>query len=124
MLTLWAAAGAEFLAFERDEALTLGRAVAGLNAYSKGVSLGLFQPTPKEVKEQRRKMGKDETVTIDLLHRPCRRNILTEGCELSEKKGPSGLKAYRSTWKIDLATLRKMFRELCLSSPSLCRPFN
>jgi hypothetical protein len=24
---------------------------AGLNAYSKGVSLGLFQPTPREVKE-------------------------------------------------------------------------
>ncbi len=42
---------------------------AGLNAYLKGVSLGLFQPTPTEVKEQRRKMGKEETVTIDLLHR-------------------------------------------------------
>jgi hypothetical protein len=40
-----------------------------LNAYSKGVSLGLFQPTPKEVKEQRRKMRKEETLTIDLLHR-------------------------------------------------------
>jgi hypothetical protein len=42
--------------------------VAGLNAYSKGVSLGLFQPTPTEVKEQRRKMRKEETVTIDLRH--------------------------------------------------------
>jgi hypothetical protein len=49
--------------------LNLGRAVAGLNAYSKGVSLGLFQPTPKEVKEKRRKMRKEETVTVDLLHR-------------------------------------------------------
>jgi len=69
VLTLWAAVVAEVLGFEHDEALTLGRAVAGLNAYSKGVSLGLFQPTPKEVKEQRRKMRKNETVTIDLLHR-------------------------------------------------------
>jgi hypothetical protein len=43
--------------------------VSGLNAYLKGVSLGLFQPTPAEVKEQRRKMRKDETVTIDLLYR-------------------------------------------------------
>jgi hypothetical protein len=43
--------------------------VAGLNAYSKGVSLGLFQPTPKEVKEQRREMRKEETVTVDLLNR-------------------------------------------------------
>jgi hypothetical protein len=41
--------------------VTLGRAVAGLNAYSKGVSLGLFQPSPREVKEQRRKMRKEET---------------------------------------------------------------
>jgi hypothetical protein len=64
-----AAVVAEVLGFEHDEALTLGRAVAGLNAYSKGVSLGLFQPTPKEVQEQRRKMRKEETVTVSLLHR-------------------------------------------------------
>ena len=56
VLTLWAAVAAEVLGFEHDEALTLGRAVAGLNAYSKGVSLGLFRPTPKEVKEQRRRI--------------------------------------------------------------------
>ena len=60
---------AEVLGFEHDEALALGRAVAGLNAYSKGVSLGLLQPTPREVKEQRQKMRKEETVTVDLLHR-------------------------------------------------------
>ena len=49
VLTLWAAVVAEVLGFEYDEALTLGRAVAGLNAYSKGVSLGLFQPTSRGV---------------------------------------------------------------------------
>ena len=69
LLNEWAAAVAEVLGFEHDEALTLGRAVAGLNAYSKEVSLGLFQPTPKEVQEQRRKMREEETVTVDLLHR-------------------------------------------------------
>jgi len=54
-----------------NEALTLGSPVAGLNGFTKGkgVSLGLFQPTPKEVKQQRRKMCKEETVAIDLLHR-------------------------------------------------------
>ena len=51
VLTLWAAVVAEVLGFEHDETLPLGRAVAGLNAYSKGVSLGLFQPTPREVEE-------------------------------------------------------------------------
>jgi hypothetical protein len=69
VLTLWAAVVAEVLGFEHDEALTLGRAVAGLNAYSKGFSPGIFHPTSKEVKEQRRKIRKEETVTVDLLHR-------------------------------------------------------
>jgi len=39
VLTLWAAVVAEVLGFDHDEALTLGPAVAGLNAYSKGISL-------------------------------------------------------------------------------------
>jgi hypothetical protein len=69
VLTLWAAVVAERLGFRRDEALTLGRAVAGLNAYSKGVSLGLFKPTPKEVRERRRKLRARATITVELLHR-------------------------------------------------------
>ena len=75
VLTLWAAVVAEVLGFDHDEALTLGRAVAGLNAYSKGVSLGFFQPTPKEVQEHRRKMRKGEPMaaggqehSLGLLH--------------------------------------------------------
>jgi hypothetical protein len=70
---------AEVLGFDDDEALTLGGAVAGLNAYLKGVSLGLFQPTPTEVKEQRRKMRKEETVTVDLLHRAVPAKYTEEG---------------------------------------------
>jgi hypothetical protein len=46
VLTLWAAVVAEVPGFEHDEALTVGRAEAGLNGYLKGISLGLFQPTP------------------------------------------------------------------------------
>ena len=83
VLTLWAEMVAEVLGFEHDEALTLGRAVAGLKAYLKGVSLDLFQPTPSEIKEQRRKMRKDERLIIDLLHLavPCRPNIPRKDCE-------------------------------------------
>ncbi|MGO8868335.1 MAG: hypothetical protein ACLQME_17735 [Alphaproteobacteria bacterium] len=55
VLTLWAAVVAERLGFDWDEALTFGRAVAGLNAYSKGVHLGLFTPAPESVREERRK---------------------------------------------------------------------
>ena len=69
VLTLWAAVVAERLGFDHDEALTLGRAVAGLNAYSKGKALGLFAPTPKEVRERREKMRPKEELTVELLHR-------------------------------------------------------
>jgi len=79
VLTLWAAVVAEVLGFKHDEALTLRRAVVGLNAYSKGPSLGLFQPMPREVKEQRRKMRKEEIVTVDLLHRAVPAKYTHEG---------------------------------------------
>ena len=88
VLTLWAAVVAEVLGFEHGEALTLGRAVAGLNAYSKGVSLGLFQPTPKEVKEQRRKMRKEETVTVDLLNRAVPAKHTDEGLRALSGENP------------------------------------
>jgi hypothetical protein len=69
VLTLWAAVVAERLGFDRDEALTLGRAVAGLNAYAKGVSLGLFQPSQKSLDQHRMKLTTGETLAVELLHR-------------------------------------------------------
>ncbi len=42
VLTLWATIVAERIGFDRDEALSLGKAVAGLNAQSKGQSLGIY----------------------------------------------------------------------------------
>jgi hypothetical protein len=50
VLALWAAILADRLGFTHDEALTLGRAVAGLNAYSKGRALGIFKATPEEIR--------------------------------------------------------------------------
>jgi hypothetical protein len=69
VLTLWAAVVAERLGFRRDEALTLGRAVAGLNAYSKGVSLGLFRPSPKSVKDRRKRLSRGRRLKVDVLRR-------------------------------------------------------
>lgn len=69
MLTLWAAVVAERLGFAHDEALTLGHAVAGLNAYSKGMSLGLLHPAPEAVREHRKKLQKGNTLTVALLGR-------------------------------------------------------
>jgi hypothetical protein len=43
VLTLWATVVSERLGYDPEAALTLGKAVAGLNAQSKGRRLGLFE---------------------------------------------------------------------------------
>jgi len=71
VLTLWAAIVAERLGFDPDEALSLGKAVAGLNAQSKGQRLGIFKPAPPEVKKARaRKRGQEFFVDICGRHIP------------------------------------------------------
>ena len=44
VLTLWAAVVAQRLGFAENEALTLGKAVVGLNARAQGRRLGTFKP--------------------------------------------------------------------------------
>lgn len=55
VLTLWGAVVAERLGFDHDEALTLGKAVAGLNAQAKGRRLGIFKPHEEKVHKAREK---------------------------------------------------------------------
>ena len=55
VLTLWAAVVAERLGFHREEALTLGKALAGLNAQSKGRRLGIFKPHEEKPHKARSK---------------------------------------------------------------------
>ena len=65
VLTLWATTVAERLGFDHDEALSLGKAVAGLNAQSKGRRLGIYKPVPQEVKKARaRERGEEFFVEI------------------------------------------------------------
>src|SRR3954465_6211807 len=73
VLTLWATIVAERLGFERDAALTLGRAVAGSSAQMKGRALGIYEPSeepPSKVAEERRERLKpDEAFGVRLLGR-------------------------------------------------------
>jgi len=70
VLTLWAAVVARRLGYDREAALTLGRAVAGFNAQSKGRMLGVFGP-PKapEGGGPPKKVGLGEEFWIDLCGR-------------------------------------------------------
>jgi hypothetical protein len=69
VLTLWAAVVAERPGFDRDTALTLGQAVAGLSAYAKGVSLGIIEPRPELVRERSDRLAEGEQLRVDLLGR-------------------------------------------------------
>ena len=68
VLTRWAAVVAERLGFKREEVLSLGKALAGLNAQSKGKRLGIFKPRPKELKKLRQR-ERGEEFWVDLLGR-------------------------------------------------------
>lgn len=70
VLTLWAAIVAERLGHERATALTLGKAVAGLNAQSKGRRLGIYEaPTPEEEAAAARRRERAGATSVPLLGR-------------------------------------------------------
>jgi hypothetical protein len=69
VLTLWASVVARRLGFRRDEALTLGRAVAGLNTHSKGAASHLVAPSPKTIRERRHELKSGKRVQLDLMQR-------------------------------------------------------
>ena len=70
VLTLWATVVAERLGFDEETALTLGKAVAGLNAQSKGRKLGIYEEKSEEEKQKERKKKEPaKTEFIELLGR-------------------------------------------------------
>ena len=88
VLTLWAAVVAERLGFDREEALTMGRVVAGLNAYAKGKALGIFHPKPAEVKEKCKALKHGEQLSVNLLHRAVPVLRTSEGLRALSKDRP------------------------------------
>lgn len=68
VLTLWATIVAERLGYNKDEALTFGKAVAGLNAQSKGQKLGIYEKK-KEGEKTEKSPSKEKLEFIELLGR-------------------------------------------------------
>src|ERR1039457_6872379 len=115
VLTLWAAVVAERLGFDHDEALSLGKAVAGLTAQSKGRRLGIYKPVPQEVKEARaQKRGEEFFVEI------CGRQVpainTTDGVRAAIKNQPIEAKSVEryleSKFGESLGTVRSAMRDL------------
>jgi len=97
VLTLWGAVVAERLGYERDAALTLGKAVAGLNAQSKGRMIGIFGPAKApEGGGPPRKVGLGEEFWI----RICTRAVPAKNTE-------NGVRAVVKDKPIDPAKVQK-----------------
>lgn len=96
-LTLWASVVARRLGYDGDEALTLGRAVAGLTAQSKGRRLGIYTASSDEerakLREKREEIGAE---TVEVMDRviPCVRT-------------PDGLRALSKASPADPESVRK-----------------
>jgi len=82
VLTLWAAVVAEREGHDRDAALSLGKALSGLNAQSKGRMIGIFGPPKKLHKGPPKKTGLGEDFWLTVCGRP-----------IPAKNTPGGIRA-------------------------------
>jgi hypothetical protein len=99
VLTLWAAVVAGRSGFDHDEALTLGRAVAGLNAHAKGKRLGIFKPTAESV-HRKRNEAEEHGFEVELLHRAVPVVVTPDGIRATSKGkplNPASIEKYLST---------------------------
>ena len=100
VLTLWAAIVAERIGYKKDEALTFGKAVAGLNAQSKGKRLGIYEEKSEEEKEKESK--KEKPVKTEFIE------ILGRG--VPAIKTPQGLRASIKGEEIDSESVERYLR--------------
>jgi hypothetical protein len=95
-LTLWATVVARRLGYDDAEALTLGRAIAGLTAQAKGRRLGIYEPRPAEEREKaaakREEIGAERVKLMDRLV-PCLRT--KDGLRALEGTAPSDPESVR-----------------------------
>jgi hypothetical protein len=122
VLTLWAAVVAERLGFEPAEALTLGRALAGLTAHAKGVRLGIFEPAaPEEVRERRQRLGEGERLEVQLMGRTIPVVRTQEGLRALDKDRPaqpgSAERYLAGKFGADLEAVRAAMQALADSLP-------
>ena len=118
VLTLWAAVVAERLGYRRAEALTLGRAVAGLDAQSKAQRLGMAKPAKRAEEKEARPAG---TRRVELLGRGVPAKRTAEGLRAVDAKGvadPASVERYlESKFGDALGDARAAMKELAAAYP-------
>lgn len=117
VLTLWGAVVAERMGYDRDAALTLGKAVAGLNAQSKGRMLGIYGP-PKapEMGGPPKKVGLGEDFWVEVCGRPVPAKKTEDGVRAVIKDkpiSPAGAEKYLAgKFGDDLDAVREAMTQL------------
>lgn len=112
VLALWATVVAERLGYSRDEALSLGKAVTGLTAQSKGRRLGIY--------EKREAIGGEEkpraAMTVELMGRQVPATRTAEGVRAVSDGRPVGSDSAQryleSKFGEHLAAVREAMEEL------------
>ena len=122
VLTLWAAVVAERLGYDEETALTLGKAVAGLNAQSKGKKLGIYEEkTEEETKEDKKKEKAAKPEFIELLGRGIPAVKTPNGLRAAEKGKPIHAESVQTyleqKFKEDLEDARKAMEKLAKAYP-------
>ncbi len=122
VLTLWAAVVAERLGHSHDAALTLGKAVAGLNAQSKGRRLGIFGAAkPEAESSMRRPSEAAPSDTILLLGRAVPVTRTFAGVRAVVKGKPESTTAVEryldQKFKTDLAAVKAAMTTLAKAVP-------
>jgi hypothetical protein len=121
VLTLWAAVVAERLGHDRAAALTLGKALAGLNAQSKGRRLGIFSEAEGPQGEAKKKTRAAQPQLVPLLGRGVPAVRTKDGLRALEKDkaaDPASVERYlRSRFGDDLDEAQAALQELARSYP-------
>ncbi len=121
VLSLWATVVAERLGYEPEASLTLGRAVAGLNAQSKGRMLGIYGPPKGPHRGEVKKTGLGEDFWIDLCGRGVPAKNTDEGVRAVVKDkpiDPAKVQTYlKSKFGDDLPATREAMEELAAALP-------
>ncbi len=121
VLTLWATVVAERMGYDPDEALTLGKSVAGLNAQSKGQRLGIYKPHEEEETKKERQRPAGEEFLVEVSGRAVPAVNTPEGLRATAKGkpvDPRSVRRYLETkFKDSLPEARQAMEELAKAYP-------
>ena len=122
VLTLWASIVAERLGHPHQEALTLGKAVAGLNAQSKGRRLGIFEAPKPEARGKKKAAEAARPERILLLGRAVPVTKTADGLRATIKgkpENPASVQRYLDQkFGAHLPAVSAAMRELARSLPT------